>query len=249
MSFNIMIWNARVVANSNTHNIIKRLIKDHKISVLAIIEPLISPRADFFSRKFGLHFKGLNSNEQIWLFAEQGIEVDEWDDLEQILHARCVSSLLPTPFFISVAYGKCSRVGRIPMWNKLRSLAMKMDGLPWLVGGDFNIFVSEDERQRSSHNRTREMFEFAEAISDCQLLDVGADGPRFTWSRGEIFERLDRVLLGEGWANLFEASRANHPRFLSDHCPLLSSCRLPGLGARPPFHFQKYVGKASHFPG
>ena len=191
MSFNLLIWNARGVANANTQNVIKRLIKEHKISVLVIIEPLISPRADFFSRKFGLQYKGCNNNGQIWLFAEMGIEVDSWDDSEQILHARCVSSLLPTPFFISVAYGKCTRVGRIPMWNKLRCLAAIIDGLPWLVGGDFNTFVSEDERKGSSNNRTREMLDFVEAICDCQLMDVGADGPKFTWSRGEIFERLD----------------------------------------------------------
>ena len=84
------------------------------------------------------------------------------------------------------------------MWIKLRELAAKMDGLSWLVGGDFNIFVSEEERQGSKRRRTREMMEFAEAISDCQLLDTGADGPKFTWARGDTFERLDRVLLGEG---------------------------------------------------
>lgn len=148
--------------------------------MLAIIEPLSSPRADFFSRKFGLQFKGANCNGQIWLFVDQGIEVDDWDDSEQILHARCVSSLLPTSFSVSVAYGKCSRVGRIPMWDKLRSLAARMDGLPWLVGGDFNIFVSEDERQGCSSIKTRAMLEFVETIGDCQLLDIGADRPKFT---------------------------------------------------------------------
>ncbi|XP_042056299.1 uncharacterized protein LOC121800873 [Salvia splendens] len=222
MSLNILIWNARGVANVNTQSIIKRLVKENKIMVLAVIEPLIKPRPDFFSRIFGLQFKGCNCNGQIWMFAADGIEVDDWDDSEQILHARFTTLMLSAPVFISVAYGKCTRKGRAGMWSKLRELAGKLDGLPWLVGGDFNTFVSEEERQGGKKKRTREMMEFAETISDCQFLDVGADGPKFTWARGDTFERLDRVLLGEGWANIFESTRVtNLPRVLSDHCPLL----------------------------
>ncbi|XP_047978624.1 uncharacterized protein LOC125220501 [Salvia hispanica] len=183
MSLNVLIWNARGVANVNTQSMIKRLVKDNKIMVLAIIEPMVNPKPDFFSRVFGLSFKGVNCNGQIWVFVAEGIEVDEWDDSEQILHARFITPMLSAPFFISVAYEKCFREGRIDMWIKLRELAAKMDGLSWLVGGDFNIFVSEEERQGSKRRRTREMMEFAEAISDCQLLDIGADGPKFTWAR------------------------------------------------------------------
>ena len=206
MSLNILIWNARGVANVNTQSIIKRLVKDNKISVLAIIEPLIKPRPDFFNRVFGLKFKGANCNGQIWVFVAKGLEVDSWDDSEQIFHGRFVSPVLPIPFYISVAYGKCSREGRRDMWDKLRDLAARLDGLPWLVSGDFNIFVSEEERQgsvRRQSRKAREMMDFAEAISDCQLLDLGADGPKFTWARGDTFERLDRVLFGEGWGDLF----------------------------------------------
>ncbi|XP_042065472.1 uncharacterized protein LOC121808984 [Salvia splendens] len=207
--------------------------------VLAIIEPLIKPKPDFFSRIFGLQFKGCNCNGQIWIFVAEGMEVDRWDDSEQILHARFITSMIPVPFFDSVAYGKCSRKGRIGMWSKLRKLAAKLDGQPWLVGGDFNIFVSEEERQGGNKKRTREMMEFVETISDCQLLDVGADGPKFTWARGDTFERLDIVLIGEGWANVFEATRVtNLPRILSDHCPLLIVSRVPGPRIRPSFRFQ-----------
>lgn len=125
MSLNMLIWNAWGVANVNTQNDIKRLIMEHKISVLAVIEPLTKPRPDFFSRKFGLQFRGFNCNGQIWLFAEEGFEVDGWDDSEQILHARLVTPALPAPFFISVAYGECTREGRSGMWNKLWTLATK----------------------------------------------------------------------------------------------------------------------------
>ena len=155
MSVNLMIWNARGVANINTQSIIKRWIREHKISILAIIEPLTKPRPEYFSRKFGLSFKGSNCNGQIWLFAEEGIEVDGWDDSEQVLHARFVAPFIPGPIFISVAYGKCNREGRIGMWNKLSDLAASIDGQ-----GDDGVRVK---------SKAREMMEFVEALSDCQL--------------------------------------------------------------------------------
>ena len=239
MTFNILIWNARGVANKSTQSTIKFLIKAHRISIMAIIEPLIKPNPDLFSRMFGLQFKGVNDNGQIWLFAENGLVTDDWDSSEQVLHARISSNLFPVPFHISVVYGKCWREGRIPLWDKLRDLATKMEGLPWLVGGDFNIFLSEEERQGSNKNRSREMADFANAISDCQLLDLEADGARFTWARGSIFERLDRALIGEGWPDLFAATRVtNLPRVMSDHGPLLIQCQTPGPPIRPSFRFQ-----------
>ncbi|XP_042056297.1 uncharacterized protein LOC121800870 [Salvia splendens] len=126
-----------------------------------------------------------------------------------------------------------------PLWDKLREISVKMEGLPWLVGGDFNTFVSKEERQGSRLNRTGEMLDFVDAINDCQLLDLGADGAKFTWARGETFERLDRALIGEGWLELFSATRVpNLPRVLSDHSPLLIQCHSPGPPVRPPFRFQ-----------
>ncbi|XP_042016190.1 uncharacterized protein LOC121764200 [Salvia splendens] len=189
-------------------------------------------------RGTGLDLAGL-VEERIWIFAAEGFEVDGWDESKQVLHARFETPLLLVPFFVSVVYGKCFREGRLEMWDKLWEIAASLDGLPWLVGGDFNTFVSEEERQGGVRKRTREMLDFAEAISDCQLLDVGADGPKFTWARGNVFERLDRVLLGEGWANMFESTRvSNLPRILSDHCPLLVEARLPEPRAKPSFRFQ-----------
>ena len=42
------------------------------------------------------------------------------------------------------------------------------------------------------------MLDFANAINDCQLLDLETDGAKFTWARGSTLEKLDRVLIGEG---------------------------------------------------
>ena len=118
MSFNILIWNARGVANKSTQSAIKYLIKSHRISIMAVIEPLTQPNPDFFGRIFGLNYKGTNDNGQIWLFTENGMEVEDWNISEQVLHARISSGIFAALLHLSVVYGKCCREGRKPLWDK-----------------------------------------------------------------------------------------------------------------------------------
>ncbi|XP_042006110.1 uncharacterized protein LOC121754885 [Salvia splendens] len=83
------------------------------------------------------------------------------------------------------------------------------------------------------------MMDFADAIADCQLFDSGFDGPNFTWTRNGVWERLDRVLLGEHWTTVFAATRVTHlPRISSDHAPLLVRCQTSLQIPRPSFRFQ-----------
>ena len=111
MSINLLIWNARGVANKSTQSTIKFLIKTHKISIMAIIEPLTAPKPDFFSRMFGLDFKGVNDNGQICLFIESGMETDEWNISEQVLYARISSELTMCLFICQWSTGNVGGKG------------------------------------------------------------------------------------------------------------------------------------------
>lgn len=60
---------------------------------------------------------------------------------------------------------------------------------------------------------------FRETFNSHALVDIGFKGPQFTWRRGGICERLDRVVANLGWQNLFPSTILS---FLnSDHMPLL----------------------------
>ena len=217
------------------------LLITHKVSFLAIIDPLMSPDPDFFSRALGLTFVGNNVNGKIWIFAHQDSSFEIEDDTDQVLHGKFIAGWMPRPIYISVIYGKCSTEGRYPLWNKLRNLADPMEGVPWLVGGDFNTILHTSERAGSDTNRQREMVDLAETIEDCRLIDPGFDGQRYTWAKNNLFERLDRMLVGESWASTFASTRVTHlPRICSDHGPLLMRCNLTDepRGGGNPFRFQ-----------
>ncbi|XP_042030068.1 uncharacterized protein LOC121777002, partial [Salvia splendens] len=214
----------------------------YSVLFAAVLEPQTDSRPSFFSRRFGLQFRCSNTNGKIWIFSHRDWQVEVIDDSEQVLHVRVSAAIFPFSIYLSVVYAKCSREGRYDLWNKLRDISLATDGAPWLVGGDFNIFLLEEERQGSTTDRHGEMMDFADAVADCQLLDPGFDGPPFTWTRSGLWERLDRVLLGEHWTTAFAATRVTHlPRISSDHAPLLVRCQLTAKIPRPSFRFQNIV--------
>lgn len=59
---------------------------------------------------------------------------------------------------------------------------------------------------------------FNSCIDDCNLIDLGFSGSMFTWSKGDLRERLDRAMSNEAWLNLFPSSSVtNRPIPSSDH--------------------------------
>lgn len=72
--------------------------------------------------------------------------------------------------------------------------------MPWLVGGDFNVILSEEEKMGGLPFNTMDSWEFANCLSCCALVELKIVGNQFTWWNGRveddcIFERLDRVLV------------------------------------------------------
>ncbi|XP_012857145.1 PREDICTED: uncharacterized protein LOC105976424 [Erythranthe guttata] len=114
---------------------------------------------------------------------------------------------------------------------------------PWVIGGDFNVIKTLDEKQGGSNAHMTGMQDFNDFLVDARLTDASFVGNIFTWSnnqRGQnlIWQRLDRILLN---AEAFTAisARVDHlPRLESDHCPLLLN--FGQLQTKPSrFYFQK----------
>nr|KYP43188.1 hypothetical protein KK1_035380 [Cajanus cajan] len=131
---------------------------------------------------------------------------------------------------------------RQQVWAHLRELGGRIK-LPWLVLGDFNEIMLSTKCRGGRFSVSRAS-QFLEVLNDCNLLDMGAKGLRFTWYRNQhgvvLAKRLDRVVCNVAWQAMFpEAYDENLCRVYSDHCPLL----LRREGSRDnshdrPFRFQ-----------
>jgi hypothetical protein len=95
---------------------------------------------------------------------------------------------------------------------------------PVVVGGDFNLIRSAEEKNNSNINRPR-IHLFNDCIARLALRELKHSGARFTWSNKQvnpIRSVLDRVFISPEWETHFPmATLSAETRIGSDHTPLI----------------------------
>lgn len=106
-------------------------------------------------------------------------------------------------------YGEPCWENKYLTWQRMRNLAVTSN-LPWLMMGDLNDIAYSFEKEGRRARPDWYMKAFQEAIDDCNLVDCGYIGDKFTWHRGMIRERLDRALAMESWQDMFLDATVHH---------------------------------------
>ncbi|XP_057760132.1 uncharacterized protein LOC130980472 [Arachis stenosperma] len=83
--------------------------------------------------------------------------------------------------FCSVVYANPHVHRRMRLWNDLIRVSNMIQG-PWIVLGDFNDILMQNEVRGGSFYNARSE-KFAETLAECNLFDMGAIGRNFTWFR------------------------------------------------------------------
>lgn len=108
--------------------------------------------------------------------------------------------------------------------------------------GDFNQFMDEREKRGGQDVCMSQVRQLQSMIDACSLIDLGFEGPLFTWSnirqgQTNIQGRLDCSYFNRRWASLFPDARVTHlPRKKSNHLPLWLHAPQPAqTGIQKPF--------------
>lgn len=126
-------------------------------------------------------------------------------------------------------YATCDQKGRLELWETLAYINQQWQ-LPWIVGGDFNVVISHEEKLGGLPVLHKETADFRQCLNTCGLEDLGYEGSIFTWWNGRdqdsiILKRLDKVLGKQKILDLFLKIKVKHLiRNRSDHCPLALEC-------------------------
>ncbi|CAN1131439.1 Transposon TX1 uncharacterized 149 kDa protein [Linum perenne] len=198
----------------------------HKPQVVAILEPRISGTVGAavrdklqFQSSFIVEAEGFRGG--IWLlWNDDNISIRVLASSSQFIHTeiKWESGKLVLATFI---YASPSLVGRRVLWDDLRNLARSVS-YAWVLLGDFNAMVDSTDKWGGASFNQSQAAEFRSCIGDCQLIDTGFVGPKFTWFRRNLRERLDRCLGNDLWLTLFPDAATFHlERLKSDHRPLL----------------------------
>ena len=101
-------------------------------------------------------------------------------------------------FFFTACYARPQVSFRKMLWDELVDISSNMMGA-WCIAGDFNVILDESERY-GGHRRTSPICgAFGQCVQNCELKDLGFQGPSYTWKHGQVRERLDRALCNNQW--------------------------------------------------
>jgi hypothetical protein len=112
----------------------------------------------------------------------------------------------------------------------------------WLLGGDFNLYRSPENRNKSGGD-FNEMNMFNDLISDLDLIDLPLSGMEYTWSNMQLdplLIKLDWVFCSSDWNLTYPATHIQTlSRPVSDHVPYVAH-----IGSTIPrtklFRFENY---------
>lgn len=120
-----------------------------------------------------------------------------------------------------VVYGFATNGDRGHTWNLLCTLATQ-SSLPWLVAEDFNEILSNSEKFGGHLQGASPMARFRSSLVDCNLVDMGYVGSKFTWFSRFTKKCLDRACSTPSWSSLYPCSwTITLPPSKSNHNPLL----------------------------
>jgi hypothetical protein len=119
----------------------------------------------------------------------------------------------------------------------------------WLVVGDFNMILNNEDKNNSNLDRAM-MGRFRRWKDDLALIEIPLVGRKYTWSNGQnnpTLVHLDRMFCSTDWEDLFPGcllqSAASQD---SDHCPLLLGLQDVNR-AKGRFFFQAFWVKLEGF--
>ena len=124
-----------------------------------------------------------------------------------------ITSRTSCPWILSPVYGTSNPTQRVA----------EVKDVPWLVAGDFNAILTQNEKRGGRRFSSARAMEFSSFLDSCGLLDVGASTGKFTWnnkrnSNGNVRESLDKYLANSRWRTLFPCAEVTNLSYSnSDH--------------------------------
>ena len=222
-SMNLLCWNIRGLNSPLKQHEVANLLKKKKVDVCALVEAKISElkivqMCRFRLKKWKFASNATtNSYARIVLFWNPDtVSVDVMHTSDQAINVRISSLVTQSVFGACFVYGRNTIIQRRSLWNDLRSWSPNS---PWLVLGDFNAVLSQNDRHGEMLVSSYEISDFHSCCTDIGLSDVTYSGSHFTWNRGNKWSKIDRVMLNPLWSTLDVpvAVDFSSPGSLSDH--------------------------------
>ncbi|KAJ6291204.1 hypothetical protein OIU76_023294 [Salix suchowensis] len=223
----VKCWNVRGLNSPLKQHEVVNLMKKSKVDVCGLLETKLSLSKVLSLQKFRLKKWKFLSNVASSSFARivvfwnpSSVSVDLVGSSSQGLHVLVKSLVSQVEFHITFVYGLHTIVARRALWDSLRDWCLPS---PWMVLGDFNSLLSQDDKLNGTAVSMYETADFNKCCLDLGFYDLSYTGCHFSWSNGSVWSKLDRVLVNPHWSSLHSTAHVHfgNQGAFSDHSPVL----------------------------
>ena len=135
-----------------------------------------------------LPFDGSITNDTIgyvgglWiLWKSEEVEILPLSSTKQEIHATVKMRSSNISWLLFAIYASPRLAERRILWGNLKTVA-HLHNLPWLKIGDFNEVLCDDDKFGGNHVNLNRALEFKDYLDECNMVDLGFAGPKFTWT-------------------------------------------------------------------
>jgi hypothetical protein len=246
----ILAWNCRGLSRASAIRNLRGKIRSHSPDVIFLSETKLQPlQSSVILNSLGfflmLHAPPSGTKGGLLLARRYGVDLECCSSSTNILFAWCYSDPPNTPWLLSCIYGPPIHKDKTMFWDSLLDVGRDFNG-PWLCIGDFNMILSQSDKQGGRPYASSSSNAFHGLLDSCGMIDLGFSGNPYTWSnkrQGQylIKERLDRGIANSHWVHLFPHYSVQHlPAYSSDHNPIILNTVPTDLTLPCPFRFEEF---------
>lgn len=253
----IACWNIRGFHKPLKQRSVRSLLGAHKIDIFGILESKFDKKdLDSLMR---IRFPGMqvinnfDSNSRgrilvIWNPASVDLEVMSMES--QCVHVRVTCLRTAKVFCASFIYGLNKIVQRRMLWDNLKQVGSTIKD-PWVLMGDFNNVLSQEDKKGGLEVKNYETREFLDCVGQLDLTDMRSIGCFFTWMSNAVCCKLDRVMINPEWMNASYEGVAEFlaPGCVSDHTLSVVSLLETRFAKKKPFKFFNMWALSERFSG
>ncbi|XP_024198292.1 uncharacterized protein LOC112201619 [Rosa chinensis] len=223
----VLAWNCRGINNLAAVQSLKRLIQQHRPSIIFISETKVDDWEYLNSLRLQLGF--LNC-EAVFTGRSGGVALLWADGLDILFRSKSSSHVdvevrafdgSGIAWRLTGLYGQPVTANRHLTWTLLQDLGAE-SSLLWVVIGDMNELLHASEKEGGVVRREGQMQPFRDVLNHCDLVDLRFHGAPYTWRGPNMRSRLDRAVATSSWSDIFPTARVSHlPPIHGDHVPIL----------------------------
>ncbi|XP_049362608.1 uncharacterized protein LOC125827346 [Solanum verrucosum] len=173
-----IFWNIRSVKSQKAFERLRDLNRKHKCNFIALMKPFQGPQElEQYKKKLGMENLYCKCASKIWVFWEDDWKGEVFRESGQHLTVKISKSNVE--ILNTVVYAICDALQRLELLEELEQFA-EDNTLPWLVGGDFNVILNEEEKQGGLEFTQFEAMDFSQCIKNCALIELKYSRSKFT---------------------------------------------------------------------